>query len=126
MMAGITVLPSRSTRRAPAGSATSPLRPMRVIVPLSTRIAEFSIGGVPSPGIRRAPSNRVACASAVVVANGIIATARTNRATLVIMLRDMGDPLRDAWRDARNVPAAIALVKARDAGPAQMCERAAL
>src|SRR5262245_22482811 len=57
MIAGITVLPSRSTRVAPAGIATSPLRPIRVIVPRSTRMAAFSIAGLPSPKIPRAPSN---------------------------------------------------------------------
>ena len=57
--AGITVLPVRSTRAAPAGACTSPLRPTRVNRAFSTRNAEFSIGAPPSPAISRAPSNSV-------------------------------------------------------------------
>src|SRR3989442_673155 len=58
--AGITVLPVKSTRLAPAGGRISPLRPTRVNRLFWTRNAAFSIGGPPSPEMRRAPSKRVA------------------------------------------------------------------
>jgi hypothetical protein len=59
MIAGITVLPVRSTLEAPSGRETSPLRPTRVNVPPSTTKAEFSIGAPASPVISVAPSNSV-------------------------------------------------------------------
>src|SRR5512143_3520148 len=58
--AGITVFPVRSTRAAPAGAATFPLRPTAVILAFSIRNAEFSMGTLPSPVMSRAPSNSVA------------------------------------------------------------------
>src|SRR6185369_11829610 len=58
--AGITVLPVKSTRRAFAGGCLSPFLPTHVNESPSTRNAEFSIGGVLSPMIRRAPSNQIA------------------------------------------------------------------
>src|SRR5215510_7468780 len=57
--AGITVLPVRSTCRAPAGIWIWPRRPTRENRFPSTMNAEFSIGAVPSPVINRAPSNTV-------------------------------------------------------------------
>src|SRR5262245_24998804 len=57
IIAGITVLPARSTRAAPAGALTSPCRPTEVMRPLSTTTALFSMTGLRSPGISRAPSN---------------------------------------------------------------------
>src|SRR5687767_15126409 len=60
MIAGITVLPVRSTRRAPAGALTAVRGPTCVILPPSTTNAAFSMGARPSPTIRRAPSNTVA------------------------------------------------------------------
>src|SRR5687767_6896344 len=58
MIAGITVLPVRSTRAAPSGRGTSPFIPIRVNVPSSTTNAEFAIGALPSPTISCAPSNK--------------------------------------------------------------------
>src|SRR5262252_5392230 len=58
--AGITVLPVRSTRVAFAGGCRSPFLPTQVKEFPSTRNAEFSITGLLSPAIRRAPSNHVA------------------------------------------------------------------
>ena len=45
---------------APGGACTSPRRPTRVNRAFSTRKAEFSIGALPSPAMRRAPSYSVA------------------------------------------------------------------
>ena len=56
----MTVLPVRSTRTAPAGTCSSPRRPTRVNCVFSTMNAEFSMGALPSPVMRRAPSNTVA------------------------------------------------------------------
>src|SRR4026208_2322060 len=56
----MTVLPVRSTRVAPAGGWRSPFLPTHGKLSPSTRNAEFSIGALPSPTIRRAPSNNVA------------------------------------------------------------------
>src|SRR5262245_12623825 len=58
-LAGMTVLPVRSTRGAPGGIAIWPRRPTREKRFPSTMNAEFSIGAVPSPVINRAPSNIV-------------------------------------------------------------------
>jgi hypothetical protein len=55
---GMTVLPVRSTRAAPAGTCTSPRRPMAVKWLLSTTNTESSIGALPSPVMRRAPRTR--------------------------------------------------------------------
>src|SRR5262245_61090222 len=71
MMAGITVLPARLTRVAPAGTRTSAARPTSPKrAPLTTNEA-FSIGGRESPRMIRAPSNTVtpvagACPKAVI------------------------------------------------------------
>src|SRR5689334_23122199 len=66
MSAGMTVLPVRSTRVAPADGWRSPLRPTHVNESPSTRNAELSMTGVRSPTMSRAPSNhragRRACA----------------------------------------------------------------
>ena len=56
---GMTVLPVRSTRVAPAGACTSPRRPTCVNWLCSTMNAEFSMGALPSPVISRAPSKTV-------------------------------------------------------------------
>ena len=48
MSAGMTVLPLRSTRVAPAGSGISPFLPTLVNVDPSTRNAELSVGARPS------------------------------------------------------------------------------
>src|SRR5262249_1179770 len=58
-LAGITVLPVRSTRRAPGGITIWPRRPTREKRSPSTMNAEFSIGEVPAPVITRSPSNIV-------------------------------------------------------------------
>src|SRR5688572_7454846 len=60
----MTVLPLRSTNAAPTGGVTSPFLPTRVILSLSMRNAESSIGALPSPVIRRAPSKNVALLAA--------------------------------------------------------------
>jgi Family of unknown function (DUF6152) len=56
---GMTDLPVRSTRAAPAGAATSPLFPTLVNLPPSMTKAPSSMA-VPSPVITLAPSNSVA------------------------------------------------------------------
>src|SRR5215813_11890867 len=58
-LAGMTVLPVRLTRRAPGGTAIWPRRPTREKRFPSTMNAEFSIEALPSPVIKRAPSNIV-------------------------------------------------------------------
>src|ERR1700735_385788 len=57
---GMTVLPVRSTRTAPAGALTAPRTPTAVIRPFSTTNAPFSMGALASPMISRAPSYRTA------------------------------------------------------------------
>ena len=57
--AGITAFPVRSTVTAPAGISISPLRPTWLNRSPSTRKTASSMGGLPSPTIRRAPSNTV-------------------------------------------------------------------
>src|SRR5579862_833305 len=59
IIAGMTVFPVKSTCAAPAGTCNWPRRPTRVNKLFSTRKAEFSIGALPSPVMRRAPSNTV-------------------------------------------------------------------
>ena len=59
IIAGMTVLPARSTRAAPAGTCTSPALPTWVKRPLSTMNAAFSMGALSSPTMSRAPSNTV-------------------------------------------------------------------
>ena len=59
IIVGMTVLPVRSTRAAPAGTRTSPLRPTCVNRLFSTMNAEFSMGALPSLVMSRAPSNTV-------------------------------------------------------------------
>src|SRR5215510_8820144 len=91
MSAGITVLPERSTRVAPAGGWRSPFFPTHVKVSPSTRNAELSIGALPSPTMRRAPSNHVArlgprCASSVM-------TSRTIRQQTVLRKSVIGGSL---------------------------------
>src|SRR4051812_24179218 len=76
MIAGITVLPPRSMRLAPAGAVTSPLRPMAAIAPRSTRMAPFSMGALPSPGMIRAPSKSVVCADAGAATDSVAATSK--------------------------------------------------
>src|SRR5262245_17881597 len=58
IIAGITVLPARSTRTAPRGGLTSSLRPTAVMRPFSTTSAPASIGGAAAPRIGRAPSTK--------------------------------------------------------------------
>src|SRR5262245_31426617 len=59
MSIGITVLPARLTRAAPAGTRTSAAPPAwMILVPSRTSVA-FSIGARPSPTMSRAPSNAV-------------------------------------------------------------------
>jgi hypothetical protein len=55
-IAGITVLPARLTRAAPAGAWIWPARPTCVKRPLLTTKAAPSIGAAAVPMIRRAPS----------------------------------------------------------------------
>src|SRR4030095_9937235 len=64
-MVGMTVLPARLTRFAPAGAFTSAARPTCVILPALTTMVALSITR-PSPTITRAPSKTVTegvCAS---------------------------------------------------------------
>ena len=56
-MAGITVLPTRLIRVAPAGGRTEPARPTAVIRPSTTTSTPFSMAGLPVPLMMRAPSN---------------------------------------------------------------------
>src|SRR5713101_1402400 len=58
-IAGMTVLPVRSTRAAPAGTFTCPRLPTCVKRLFATMKAEFSMGAAPSPTMSRAPSNTV-------------------------------------------------------------------
>ena len=58
--AGMTVLPARFTRVAPAGAVTCPARPTAVMRPLLTTMAALSTAGPPVPSTRRAPSKTVA------------------------------------------------------------------
>src|SRR5262245_52605043 len=96
----MTVLPVRSTRRAPAGTVSAPLRPTWVMRVPSTTKAESPIGVPPSPVISRAPSNTVvACADAD---DGIAAIA--NRAKAIARAHD-NDP-----RCMESLPVADALV----------------
>src|ERR1700716_849614 len=64
MIIGITVLPARFTRVAPAGAWTSAARPACTILLPSTTSVPFSIGALSLPTISRAPSNTVTCALA--------------------------------------------------------------
>src|SRR5579871_608589 len=57
-LAGITVLPVRSTRLAPGGTASSPFRPTAVNCVSATTNAEFSMV-LPSPAMSLAPSKTV-------------------------------------------------------------------
>ena len=57
--AGITVLPARLTRVAPAGTCSWPCRPTAVNRLFWTMKTEFSMGALPSPVMSRAPSNTV-------------------------------------------------------------------
>jgi len=54
-IAGITVLPVSWTFVAPPGALTVPVAPIAVIWPFWTTNSPFSIGGVVSPMINRAP-----------------------------------------------------------------------
>src|SRR5580704_17432070 len=94
---GITVLPEMSTRIAPGGTGTSPRRPIWVNRLFSTMKAEFSIGALPSPVMRRAPSNTVtgACTGACAGAEPAIARIRpaeNSSADDSRLVRDMGTP----------------------------------
>ncbi len=63
-MVGITVLPARLTRVAPAGTVTLPLGPTWAIRPPVTTMVALSIGALPSPTMTRAPSKAVVPAGA--------------------------------------------------------------
>src|SRR5262245_35700096 len=76
MSVGITVLPPRSIRAAPAGAVTRPLPPTLVTIPFSTRKADPTIGPLPSPGISRAFSNRTDDARPVCVRTVVAAASR--------------------------------------------------
>src|SRR5262245_4729765 len=77
MSVGITVLPARFTRVAPAGTRTSPVRPTAVKrLPVTTKVA-FSIGARPSPTMTRAPSKTVTLFCASVVSGSAAIAART-------------------------------------------------
>ena len=65
MMAGMTVVPVRSTRFAPAGASSSAAGPSWTNRPPSTTKAAFSMGGLPSPTISPAPSNTTALEAGV-------------------------------------------------------------
>ena len=77
MIAGMTVLPASAIVAAPAGAAISPVRPIRTITPRSTKIAAFSMPGLPSPGITRAPSNTTVCAGTGCTANAAKTAVKT-------------------------------------------------
>src|SRR5262245_3889930 len=87
MIAGMTVLPARLTRVAPAGGRTLAALPTCVKRPPLTMNEAFSSGARPSPVTRRAPSNTVAadagvCAGAVTDhAAAIKARVETNHAS---------------------------------------------
>src|SRR4029453_11767251 len=77
MSDGITVLPARFTRVAPAGTRTSLARPTAVKrLPVTTKVA-FSIGARPSPTMTRAPSKTVTLFCASVVSGSAAIAART-------------------------------------------------
>src|SRR4029077_12430328 len=76
---GITVLPARLTRAAPAGTLTSAARPAATMRAPSTRSTAFSIGAPPSPTMRRAPWNAVTPVCALA---GRAKAARKPRATV--------------------------------------------
>src|ERR1700687_4415196 len=59
-IAGMTVLPVRSTRVVPVGAVTAPLLPTAVMRPFWTTKAPLSIGALASPMTRRAPWYRTA------------------------------------------------------------------
>ena len=63
-MVGITVLPARLTRVAPAGTVTLPLGPTCAMRPPVTTMVALSIGALPSPTMTRAPSKAVVPAGA--------------------------------------------------------------
>src|SRR5262249_20805540 len=81
-MAGITVLPARSIRVVPAGAAISPLRPIRVMVPRSTRMAELSSAALRAPAIKGAPWNSTVCAVAGCATVAAASAARPNQAAV--------------------------------------------
>src|SRR5258705_9199082 len=82
-MPGMTVLPARLTRVAPAGTRTSAARPTAVKrLPVTMNVA-FSIGARPSPTMTRAPSKAMtpagACASIDADHAAMTATAARTR-----------------------------------------------
>src|ERR1700733_208826 len=103
MSAGMTVLPERSMCPTPGGGVTSPARPIRLMTPPSTTIAAFSIAGLPSPGMTRAPSNSTVWAGA---GDGGAKVARVAKRPINAMNKgDMGHPLDGCRGDplARSV-----------------------
>src|SRR5690349_12615396 len=106
MMAGITVLPARSIRVAPAGAVISPRRAMRVIVPRSARMAVFSTAALPSPAIRRAPSNNTVWAVAGCAKAAAASVTSPNQAAVWDI--DLPSPSNSLHFDAHCAPGAPA------------------
>ena len=96
MIAGITVLPARLTRRAPAGTGTSPPRPTCMMRVPSTTNAAFSIA-VPSPTISGAPSNTVTRASPLAPCRCSCTRPRRERATQMPEARGGGRSSSGSW-----------------------------
>src|SRR5262249_32046584 len=80
MIIGITVLPARLIRFAPAGAFTAPARLTCVKrFPLTMNVA-FSIGARPSPMMTRAPSNTVTAGACAKIATAeAVNTAASTR-----------------------------------------------
>src|SRR5436190_198833 len=106
MIVGMTVLPARFTRVAPAGTRTSAARPTAVKrLPVTTKVA-LSMGARPSPTMRRAPSKTVTVGACARIAAGAAAIAARTRSfarrmsppILMISLRGAGPAVRDAER----------------------------
>src|SRR5262245_3222913 len=92
MIAGITVLPARLTRIAPAGGRTSAARPTWTnFEPLTTNDA-FSIGARPSPTITRAFSKTVTAA------DGVCPDAVSDHAATAIRQSDASLCMGTSWR----------------------------
>src|SRR5262245_45278690 len=127
---GMTVLPVRLTRAAPAGAVTSPRRPTWVKRPPSTRNAESSIGALASPVMSRAPSNSVMVAGCATAGGEAIATTKPNATTSRAAERSkgyravswrMGFSRKARWRADRQAYTIAAAVCPRPAALSMPC-----
>ena len=115
---GITVLPARLTRVAPAGTRTSAAPPACAILAPSTTSVAFSITR-PSPTISRAPSNAVTdCADASSRTRPVptatiaaIATAFTRRMEASFMKRPLPFDFGDGQVDSHEAVTAGGLLR---------------